>query len=195
MIARLHGRVLSLEADAVLLDVGGVGYRVYVPAPLVSDLGPEGAEVTVHTYLYVRENEVALYGATDPAAVELFVLLLGVSGVGPRLAMAMLSTLDAAALQSAIVGEDIPSLTRVSGVGKKTAQRLILDLKGPLEKLGVQPGVGAALAEEDEEAVAALTSLGYTTGEARRALAEAECDDDAPLEERIMAALKRLSSA
>lgn len=197
MIARLHGRVVALESEAVILDVNGVGYRVHVPAPLLGEIGPEGSGLTLHTYLHVRENEVALYGAADEAAIAFFRLLIGVSGVGPRLALAMLSTVDAPQLQAAIVADDIDVLTRVPGVGKKTAQRLVLDLKGRLERLGVVPGevTGVPLAPEDGEAMAALTGLGYSAGEARRALAAAEVDADAQLEDRILAALRVLARA
>ncbi len=119
VIASLHGRVTALETDAAVVDVAGVGYRVFVPAPLLADLGPVGSTVTLHTYLHVRENELALYGASDPATVRLFQMLLGVSGIGPRIALAVLSTYSSEDIQTAIVAEDVEALTRVSGIGKK----------------------------------------------------------------------------
>jgi Holliday junction DNA helicase RuvA len=196
VIARLHGQVVELEADAVVVDVGGLGYRVHVPTPLLSELGPEGSTVTLHTHLHVRENELSLYGAADRESVQLFELLLGVSGVGPRLAMAILSTYPSAVVQEAIVSEDVALLTHVSGVGKKTAQRLVLDLKAALEKQGVVPGLGtgttALSAQFDTEAVAALTALGYSTGEARAALEAAQIAPEADLEDKVIAALRVL---
>jgi Holliday junction DNA helicase RuvA len=203
VIAKLKGTVAALEADAVVVDVGGVGFRVHVPTPVLADMGPVGSNVTLHTHLHVRENELSLYGAADAETVTLFEMLLGVSGVGPRLAMAVLSSYDTATAQQAIVSEDVALLTQVSGVGKKTAQRIVLDLKGPLEKLGIVAGAGAgtgagaAPAGGDPETVAALTALGYSAGEARAAVAASasEVDADADLEERVLAALRALDAS
>jgi Holliday junction DNA helicase RuvA len=194
MIAYLHGRLAALEDSAIVVDVGGVGYRVHVPAPLLADLGPLGAPVTVHTYLHVRETEMELYGAGDADSLGLFRLLLTVSGVGPRLALAMLSTYDAPRLQRAIVAEDVETLVEVPGVGRKTAQRLVLDLKSRLEAAGVVPEpAGTFGSPEDADALAALMALGYGRGEARRALAAAPLEPAAPVEERIRAALQALA--
>jgi Holliday junction DNA helicase RuvA len=197
MIARLHGRLVAIEAEAVVLDVAGVGYRVHVPTTLLADLGPEGTTATLHTHLYVRETEMTLFGAAVPEAMTLFSDLLSVSGVGPRVAMAMLSTFDVATLQAAIVGGDVALLTEVPGIGKKTAQRLILDLKSKLEAAGVPPGLGTsptlAAIPENEDALAALQALGFPRGEARRALVAAEVAAEATVEERITAALRAMS--
>jgi holliday junction DNA helicase RuvA len=197
MIARLHGHVAAVEDDAVIIDVGGVGYRVRVPAPVAAELVSEGAPVTLHTRLAVRENEVVLYGSTDPDAMTLFDDLLTVTGIGPRLALAMLSTFEPATLVRAIVGEDAALLSEVPGVGRKTAQRLVLELKGRLEASGrlarLAPGGGPVPGTTDAEAEAALLALGYTRGEARRALAAAGAGPDETLEARILAALRWLS--
>ena len=199
MIARLHGRTVALEEGAVIVDVGGVGYRVHVPANQVGDLGPIGATVTLHTYLHVRENDLELFGAVDVETLAMFRLLLMVSGVGPRLALAILATFDTATVQQAIVLEDIGRLTEVSGVGRRTAQRIVLDLKGRLEAAGVMPGPAGhfaamdAAASDDAEAVVALMALGYSRGEARRALAVLDPDTDPSVEGRILAALKNLA--
>ncbi len=199
MIARLHGHVVALEDGAVVVDVGGIGYRVHVPATLVADLAPVGKVVTLHTYLHVRENEMELFGATDPAAVALFRLLLTVSGIGPRAALAILSTFEPSTVEQAIVAEDVTRLTEAPGIGRKTAQRIVLDLKAKLEAQGIvaRPAGGFAAhdarAAEDADAVAALLALGYTRGEARTALATAGLAADAALEDRIVAALRVLS--
>jgi Holliday junction DNA helicase RuvA len=194
VIARLHGHLAAIEDGAVVVDVAGVGYRVRVPASALAELGPEGALVTLHTRLVVRDNEVALYGATDPEAMVLFDALLGVTGVGPRLALAMLSTFDAATLGQAIVAEDIARLSQASGVGRKTAQRIVLELKGRLEADGRYSGVAASapVGPEEGEAEAALISLGYTRGEARRALTATNAAGGT-VESRILAALHWLS--
>lgn len=197
MIAQLRGRLVTVESQAVVIDVGGVGYRVNVPTPLLAELGPEGTPTTLHTHLYVRESEMTLFGAAVPEAMTLFVDLLSVSGIGPRVAMAMLSTFNVATLRAAIVGGDVALLTEVPGIGKKTAQRLILDLKGKLEADGVDMELGLGQAQtaspESAEALAALQALGYSRGEARGALAAADSPPDATVEERITAALRAMS--
>lgn len=194
MIARLHGLLAAIEDGAVVVDVAGVGYRVRVPASALAELGPEGASVTLHTRLVVRDNDVALYGATDPDAMILFDELLGVTGVGPRLAMAMLSTFDATTLGQAIVAEDTARLAQTSGVGRKTAQRIVLELKGRLEADGRYTGGSSPVPVDPEagEVEDALIALGYTRGEARRALA-ATTDTGGTVESRILAALRWLS--
>lgn len=199
VIARLHGRVAAFEDSGVIVDVGGVGYRVHMPAVQLADLGPAGATVTLHTYLHVRENDMELYGAVDAETLALFRQLLTVSGVGPRLALAILSTFDVGAVQQAIVGEDIARLIEVPGVGRRTAQRIVLDLKGKLEAAGVAHAPAGRFAASDPaatdetEALAALLSLGYTRAEARQALAGLPDDADLTVEGRILGALRLLS--
>jgi Holliday junction DNA helicase RuvA len=202
VIARLHGRIAAIEPDAVVVDVGGVGYRVHLPGSVLRELGAEGAVVTLHTHLHVRETDFTLYGAADADTLALFRQLLTVSGVGPRLALAMLSSYDAETLRRAIVAEDTAALSEVPGVGRKTAQRIVLDLKTKLQATGVLAGAaagwGAGVTAADDEALAALTSLGYSAGEARRALAVADADAVAGgaepgVEERIVAALRLLA--
>jgi Holliday junction DNA helicase RuvA len=196
MIARLHGRVVGVEADAVVLDVNGVGYRVHVPTSLLSDLGPEGTAVTLHTHLVVRENEWLLVGAADRDAIALFGLLLGVSGVGPRVALALLSAMEPAALRAAIADEDVTTLTRAPGVGRRTAERIVLELRGRVEAGDRGAVMLAPVSGAQGEALEALVALGYSQGEARRALAlsQAAVPADAGVEERIMAALRALAT-
>lgn len=196
MIARLCGRLVQSEMDALLVDVGGVAFRVVVPTPVLARAGPPGTEITLRTHLYVRENELALYGVDDEAALRLFELLIGVSGVGPRLAIAILSRLEPGAVYQAILNEDATTLTQVSGVGRKLAQRIILELKAKIESLSDMPG-GAAMPTgafpHDADAAAALVSLGYSPAEARRALAAVELPPEAATEERVVAALRLLA--
>jgi Holliday junction DNA helicase RuvA len=185
MIAWLRGRVAAVEAAGVVLDVSGVGYRVYVPAQLLASLSRD-APLELHTYLHVRDAEMTLYGAADRESMRLFETVLGVSGVGPRLAMALLSAMSTAEVLASIEAEDVDALTRVPGVGRKTALRMILDLRGKLPDLG-----GAASVPTTDEALLVLTGLGYTPAEARRALDG--IDPHGVLEDRIRAALKQLS--
>lgn len=201
MIARLTGHIAAVEADALVVDVGGVGYRVYVPLPVLAAAGPAGDAVTLHTHLHVREAELTLYGALDAATLAAFQLVQTVSGIGPRVALAMLSTFDAATLQSAIAAEDVEALVGVPGIGRKIAQRLVLELKSKVAGLPyATPGgggwgdgyvVGAGGAQAD--AIAALTALGYTPAEARQAIAAADVAPDAGVEDHVRAALRALA--
>jgi len=199
MIARLTGSIAAMEPDGVVLDVGGVGYRVAVPASTLAALGSERGIVTLHTRLQVRDSELVLYGTADAPSMALFDRLITVSGVGPRLALALLSVLDANALPAAIVAGDIDALVAAPGVGRKIAQRIVLELRQHLESVGpTSGGEGAALAfggsGAELDALAALTGLGYSAAEARRALAAAaaDVDADADAEARILGALRQL---
>jgi Holliday junction DNA helicase RuvA len=195
MIAFLSGRIAGVAADSVVVEVGGIGYRVFVPGRDLAGL-VEGDPLTLHTHLLVRESEVALFGAPQRATLDMFQLLLSVNGVGPRLALAMLSAMAADALAGAIATEDVPALTRVPGVGRKTAERVVVDLRGRLGawagELGPPGGPtgGPALADVDVET--ALVALGYSAAEARRAVGAAATDRSLPLEARVFAALRYL---
>ena len=199
MIAFLTGELLAVEDGAVVVDVGGVGYRVHVPTTVLADLGPVGSEVRLHIHMHVRETEIELFGAADAETLGFFKLLLNVSGIGPKLGLGILSSGEARALKSAIVGEDVNRLVEVPGVGRKTAQRIVIELKSRLESEGFVGGGGAwtpagAVDAADSDAMAALLSLGYSRGEARRALAGAGLDGDASVEDRIRAALQALAT-
>jgi holliday junction DNA helicase RuvA len=185
LIARLRGGVAAVEPDAVIVDVGGVCYRVHMSGTDLGRIGAAGLEVAVHTYLHVRDSELTLYGSLERATLDLFQAFLTVSGVGPRVALALVGSGDPDTLRGRVEAEDVAALTRVPGVGKKTAQRIILDLKGKLPSLGQAPGVAAP-----DDAVAALVSLGYSAREAADALSNVEAES---LEERIRGALKALA--
>jgi Holliday junction DNA helicase RuvA len=198
VIARISGNIVALEEAAIVVELGGLGLRVHLPASQLAVLGPVGSDVVLHTHLHVRETELELYGAADAASLGLFKELLKVSGIGPKLAMIVLSTIDADALRRAILSEDIARLTEVSGIGRKTAQRIILDLKSRLEDAADQPGLSLGAAgqpgqsSEESDALEALVSLGYTRPDVRRALAT--IDPGLPVEDRIVAALRLLAS-
>ena len=175
---------MSIDTATVVLDVNGVGYRVNVPNDVLASAAM-GRSLELHTYLHVRDAEMTLYGAPDRESMRLFEMLLSVGGVGPRLAMAVLSAMSAVAVLRCIEMEDVDALTRVPGVGRKTAMRMILDLRGKL------PDLGPISALPTDEALLALTGLGYTPAEARAALDAV--DPDGALEDRIRAALQQLS--
>lgn len=172
MIAFLTGRVASKTADHCLLDVGGVGFKLAMSTSALASLPAEGDTVTVHTLLYVREDELSLFGFESVEEKALFENLLTVSGVGPKVALAALSSFSPDAFTEAIAREDATLIASVSGIGKKTAQRIILDLK---DKLGLPdltgaPAAGGASADVAAEATQALLGMGFSSAEVAGAL-------------------------
>jgi len=187
MIAGIQGRLEAKTIDSVLISVGGVTLRVFVPVTVLAQLGEVGTEVALQTYLYVREDTLALYGFVADEDRILFEQLLGISGIGPRAALGILSVMSARTFREAIAAEDVAALTRVPGVGKKLAARLVLELRG---KLVSAPAGTATLPHGQAEVVEALTGLGYTPGEAHAAASSLPADNNLPLEQRIMQALR-----
>jgi holliday junction DNA helicase RuvA len=180
MIARLRGKRAGVTAAGLVLDVNGVGYLIQATP---SVLGRSGDELTVETYLHVREDALQLYGFGSAEERDLFVHLLSVSGVGPKVALAIVSGSPPAELRRAIALEDTARFEAIPGIGKKTAQRVVLELKEKLAAGVVAPG------PRDLTARDALVELGYTVPDAERALAEV--DPELPPEEQIREALKK----
>jgi len=189
MIASLHGKLETLGNDWAIINVGGIGFQVYMPTSTLSTLGTTGEEVQLHTHLHLREDSATLYGFTSAEELGLFQTLIGVSGLGPKLALAMLSAMDTEKLTMAIATGSADLLTEIPGIGKKMANRLILELK---EKIGAGwvTTPAAELAQENTEVLAALTSLGYSVSEANRAVATLPPSSDLSLEEKIKLALQ-----
>jgi Holliday junction DNA helicase RuvA len=187
MIARLRGKPVALTPEGLVIDVGGVGYLV-AATPSAVRRADGAEEVTVETYLHVREDAMQLYGFADRAERELFVQLLTVNGVGPKVALAIVSGSPADELRRAIVREDTTRFMAIPGIGKKTAERIVLELK---EKLGAGGPEIAAVGPGDAHVVArdALVELGYSVADAERALADT--DPELPPEERVRLALKK----
>jgi Holliday junction DNA helicase RuvA len=193
MIAGLKGRIERALDDAVLVDVGGVIYRVSTSRATLEDIGGAGEDVRLFTHLYVREDQLALFGFASTDELRLFETLIGVSGVGPRLALAILSRVRPEALELAITGENAELLATVPGVGRKTAARLILELRGKIvPSAGGVPGLPS---RDDAEVVEALRALGYTTAEAHGALVRVPRDPELTVEDRVVAALRELAEA
>jgi Holliday junction DNA helicase RuvA len=189
MIATLRGEILQIEEQAVILEVGGIGLRVFVPAPLRTRL-KVGERFSLYTHLVVREDALTLYGFESQAERELFGLLLGVDGVGPKVSLAVLSTLSLEAIQQAVMAEQVEVLGRVPGVGKKTAQKMVLHLHDRLKPTDTLTKL-AALSERDGELLAALTALGYSVVEAQTAIQSLPKDAPEDLEERLRLALQQ----
>jgi Holliday junction DNA helicase RuvA len=187
MIATLNGEITQIEDNALVLEVGGVGLRVFVPAPLRGRM-KVGEAAFLFTHLVVREDALTLYGFESQADRDLFNLLLGVDGVGPKVALSVLSTLTLDAIQRAVFAEEGEILGRVPGVGKKTAQKIALHLKDKLKPTDALAKV-AAMADYDSEVLAALTALGYSVVEAQSAIQSLPKDAPKDVEERLRLAL------
>jgi len=187
MIARLRGKADVVGTEGIVIDVGGVGYLVQ-PTRRAAQKARAKGEVTVETYLHVREDVLQLYGFADVAEREMFEHLLSVSGVGPKVALAIVSGSKPEELRRAIALDDTARFQAIPGIGKKTAQRVVLELK---EKLGADGVSGEAAGSDSRHLVAreALIGLGYSLVEADQALAEV--DPDLPAEERVRLALRR----
>lgn len=182
MIGSLRGRIVQKEIDEILLEVGGVGYRVSIPLSTYESLPARDEEATLVTHLHVREDELTLYGFATARERRLFVTLIGVSGIGPRLALHVLSRLAPERFAGAIARGDLATLTGISGVGKKTAERMIVELKDKMGELAEtdDPGEVAALTTSGEDAVKALVALGIRRPAAERAVRDALSDGDDP---------------
>jgi Holliday junction DNA helicase RuvA len=172
MIAHLRGRLLAKHPNQVVVETGGVGYDVTISVPTFSDLPGLGSEVALHIHTHVREDLIALYGFLRPAEKQLFEKLITVSGIGPKLAITILSGMAADEMVGAIRGNDIVRLTRIPGIGKKTAERMVLELRDKLLPAGVgEVSAMPVVSAMEEDVLSALVNLGYQRAAAERALA------------------------
>ncbi len=187
MISSLKGSVGQVGVGSLVVEIGGVGLLVYVPDPLTDQLNI-GQSIYLHTYLIVRQDALALYGFESREGRDFFVLLLGVSGIGPRLAVSILSSLTPETIRRAIITEQAEVFSRVPGVGKKTAQKIVFSLQDKITKEeGFEPI--AAMSEADSEVLSALVALGYSVVEAQAALQSIPRDSPEEVEERLRLAL------
>jgi len=194
MIASLRGTVLHVQQPSFLVvEVGGVGFKVFVPASVFDELDGVGRGIFLHTYLMVREDALNLYGFSSEEQRTLFELLLTVQGVGPRLALSVLSTLSLDVLRTAVAQDQAEVLDRVPGVGRKTAEKIVFALK---DKLGAGTGRGALapVSDVDAEAIGALTALGYSVVEAQAAVQAIPKGQGQDVEDRIRLALQYFST-
>ncbi len=198
MIVTLQGLLEARGGDYVEMAVGGVTLRVGVTTPTLGGLGPIGANVRLLTHLVVRDDELSLYGFATPTEREAFLALQGVSGIGPRLALVVLSMLSPSNLARAVGAEDTDALSQVPGIGKRTAARLVVELKGKLEgiEFAADGAVPQAALSDDPDLAQALQTLGFSQMEIRRAFgARDDGSGSLPLEERIRQALQIVSAS
>lgn len=192
MIVALEGILESRGNNSAVVKVGPLSLNISVPTSTLSQLGNVGDKVYLHTHLYLREDNIALYGFSLAEELGLFQSLITVSGIGPRIALGVLSTLNPEQLISAIEGGNIDLLSQVPGIGKKMAGRIVLELKGKIEKEwgGI---IAPSLKQEDADVVAALTNLGYSLREAMQAASTLSDSKGLGLEEKVRLALQRLA--
>lgn len=202
MISYIKGILTDKSADQIVVETGGVGYSIRVPETVLSALPPLGEEVKIYTHFQVREDEMVLYGFLDREALRIFRMLIGVNSVGPKGALALLSALSLSEVQMAIYSADARKLVRAPGIGNRTAQRIILDLKdkiSPEDFLGAQaqpeavPSGDTPEGRTAEEAVEALTALGYSAQEARTAVDKVTVTAEMDTEDVLKASLRYLS--
>lgn len=190
MIGRIQGTLVEIDQTMVLVDVAGVGYEIECPVSTLCELPPIGHDVRLWTHFVVREDAQLLYGFLHAQDRACFRILIKISGVGPKLAVAILSGLSADELTGAVERDDVNTLTRLPGIGRKTAERLIVELRGRLGSGGSVPGRG--LSSPSEDAISGLITLGYKEADARKVLASLPVETDATPENLIRAALKTM---
>ncbi len=191
MIDRIRGRVLARGEGHLVIEAGPLGLEVHVPAPLATETAV-GVEITLYTHLHVRETEWALFGFQEEEERHLFRLLLNISGIGPRVALALLSAMSVVAIQRAILDEEPGLLSRVPGIGKKTAEKIVLELKDKVHAPAGIPEGTTSLHAVDADVIEALVGLGYSVVEAQRAV-QGLPSDVTDVGERLRLALSRLA--
>jgi holliday junction DNA helicase RuvA len=175
MIAHLRGKLIARHPNQVIVDAMGVGYEVTISVPTFSELPPAGGEVSLHIHTHVREDQIALYGFLRPEEKHLFEKLISVSGIGPKLAITILSGMPTDDMTAAIRGNDVARLTKIPGIGRKTAERMVLELRDKLPPVGTdQVHAIPSLSATQEDVLSALVNLGYQRGMAEKALSSLE---------------------
>ena len=199
MYAFIKGTLESVGEDYVILDCNDVGYQIFVPASVMNQMPPRGTVLKLYTYLNVREDAMLLYGFLTEEDKKIFKMLLAVNGIGPKGALAILSALTPDELRFAVLAGDDKSITKAQGIGKKMAQKLIIELKDKLNfeeaiELSYQHNATSLIASnEKNDAISALVSLGYSSAESMQAVNQVEITDDMSVEDIIKQALKKLA--
>jgi len=192
MIATLEGILLYRGVDSIIVSVGGIGFQIYVPGSTLSQLGAMNDKVFLYTYLHVKEDNISLYGFASSQELTLFKNFISVSGVGAKIALGLLSSLSVEQLATAILSGNVDLIDQVPGVGKKIANRIVIELKGKLEQ--EREWVTVSLAQGDSDVIAALTGLGYSLREATQAVSSLGSSPQLSLEDKIKTALQQLAA-
>jgi len=201
MIAFLRGRVLDKQPNRLVVDVQGVGYELHVPLSTYYEVGEEGAEIALRVHTHVRDDALQLFGFLTALELQVFERLIAISGIGPKLAIAVLSGIDPRDLVSAVQRGDVARLTAIPGIGKKTAERIVLELRDRLQQLAAAPAAGAAPAEAPadrlrDDLVSALVNLGYHRPQAEKTVESAlQSDSDMGFEQALKRVLRDLMRA
>lgn len=200
MYSYIKGELVEILDDMIVVEAGQIGYNIHIPASMIDNFTGTGQEVKIYTYLQVKEDDMQLYGFLTRDDLNIFKLLLGVNGIGPKGALAVLSVMTPDDLRFAVLGEDAKSIAKAPGIGNKTAQRVILELK---DKISLEDAFEAKTAHVAEgqsatssvknEAVQALTALGYSSSEALKAVSGVELTEDITVEEVLKEALKQMA--
>jgi len=193
MIVALDGILENRSVDAIVVKVGSISLQVNIPNSTIGKLGTAGDKIHLYTYLYLREDNIALYGFASQEELGFFKSLISVSGIGPKVALALLSTFSPEQLIAAISSSNIDLISQVPGIGKKSAGHIVLELKGKLTKDVVET-IMPELQKQDADVVAALTNLGYSLKEATQAVSNLPLSNDIELAERVRLALQQLAA-
>ncbi len=194
MIASLTGKLQNIGSNQITMNVGGVGYQVYLSAGALRTLPEVGAEISVHIHTYLREDQLSLFGFHTEAEKELFLKLLKVNGIGPKLALAVLSGLPYSEFVSTVERQDLERLQTIPGIGKKTAERILLDLRDLLKKQGGMIAMPAHNGSQIyEQALSALVNLGYSRNQGEAALAKLNWKQELKLESAVRVALQNMA--
>lgn len=201
MYSYIKGELVEILDDIIVVEAGQIGYNIHIPASMIDNFTGIGQNIKIYTYLHVKEDDMQLYGFLTRDDLNVFKLLLGVSGIGPKGALAVLSVMTPDDLRFAVLGEDAKSIAKAPGIGNKTAQRVILELKDKLSLEDVFEAKTAHVAEANansvsnvkNEAVQALTALGYSSSEALKAISGIEITEDITVEEVLKEALKQMA--
>lgn len=202
MIRYIKGILTEADDQGIVVENQGIGYYIFIPGSMFAGSLPMGEEIRVYTYFHVKEDAMQLYGFQSPDDLEVFRLLLGVSGIGPKAAMGVLSALSADDLRFAVLSDDVKTLSKAPGIGQKTARRMILDLKDKLSleeafekrlEHGKDTAVSGGMSDARAEAVEALVALGYSNADALRAVKAAGGENDMDAEQILREALKQMA--
>lgn len=201
MYSYMKGELVEISEDAIVLEVNQIGYNIHIPASMIDSFHGIGQEIKIYTYFHVKEDSMKLYGFLTRDDLNIFKLLLGVNGIGPKGALAILTVMTPDDLRFAVLGEDAKTIAKAPGIGTKTAQRLILELKDKLSLEDAFEAKSRHVSEEagnfgsvvKSEAVQALTALGYSSTEALKAVNGVVITEDATVEEVLKAALKQMA--